>query len=97
MPLNPEDTPQVVNVTGDRRAGKFSVPNGATAVVVTFTSPLSDANYIVTPIFYNTVDIYPEFQPIVITSQTASGFTASWNSPLTTANVQIGYLTEIIN
>ena len=79
------------------RANIVSVPFGTTQISVLFTNPLADANYVVNANFYNDVDAYPLFQPITISSKTASGFVAKWNSPLVTSNMYLHYSTSLIN
>lgn len=87
-----EIAPSVQQVAEEQtRSAKISLGSGTTSIVVTLSDPLPDINYAVVATFINTVDGSPTFQPITITSQTTSGFTASWNSPLPTANYSLSY------
>lgn len=72
-----------------------TISAGATSKVVTFSSTLGTANYAVTPYFKNTVDANPQYQPINISAQSATGFTASWNSPTDSANYILGYIATV--
>jgi hypothetical protein len=64
------------------RAGQQAVSSGAT----------TQTSYAVQAIFVNTTDALPQFQPITVTVQSATGFTVTWDDPTTTANYKIQYI-----
>lgn len=71
-----------------------AVSSGATSIVVTFPLALQTANAaprIVAWIFDST-DANPQFQPVVITARSSTGFTATWNEPTSSANYVLGYM-----
>ena len=72
-------------------SGKATVSNAATSVSVTFSTSYASTNYAVTCNFLNTTDTNPQFQPIEITSQSNTGFTAKWNAPVPTANYLLSW------
>jgi hypothetical protein len=78
------------------RAGSQSVSSGATSVSVTFSTTLGSTSYALNPIFINTVDASPQYQPITVSAQSATGATFSWNAPTGSANYSIQY-TAILN
>lgn len=78
--------------SGGGIAQQETVASSATSKTITFPTPLSGANYSVITQWINTTDTNPEFQPITITDKTASGFTATWNTPTDTANYSIAYI-----
>jgi hypothetical protein len=81
----------------DRRAGIVNLTNGSSSITVTFPVPMPDANYVVTCNFVNYVDSDPDYQPILISNQSATGFTAKWNYPLETGNMRLGYVAEVLS
>jgi len=64
---------------------------GATSVNVLF-SIFTTASFAVTCTMINTVDVAPNFQPIVVTAISVTGFTASWNAPLPTGNYLLSFI-----
>jgi len=77
-------------------AQEVALSAGATSFTATFPSALPGVNYIVLANFVNVVDGTPQFQEIVITSKTTTGFTASWNAPLDSNNYFIDYLVPVV-
>jgi len=80
---------------GGARAGfaqQVSLSMGATFVNVLFPSALPNTSYIVNAMLVNLSDSSPQFQVVDITSQSTTGFTASWNFPLDTSNYALGYI-----
>lgn len=81
---------RLISVTQDAEA---AIGNGVTSVVVTFpanlqtgnTSPRIDVEMI------NTTDANPQFQEVVITARSNTGFTATWNAPTDSANYKLAY------
>lgn len=77
-------------------AQEVVIANGATSVSVTFPTPFPGTNYVVLPSFVNLVDPNPQFQDIVVTNKTTSGFTATWNAPVDSANYKLGYIVPVV-
>jgi hypothetical protein len=73
------------------RAGQTSISSGVATQAVTFSSTLGSTSYAVTVNMVNTTDSSPQFQPIVVTAQSATGFTASWNVNTLTANYVLNW------
>ena len=67
-------------------AGKSTLGSGVTSVSPTFSTAFGSTGYAVTAVLLNTTDSNPQFQPVTITAQSTTGFTASWNAPTATAN-----------
>jgi hypothetical protein len=77
---------------GGGAANEVALSQGTTTVNVTFVTPQGSNTYVVIAQLVNTTDPDPEFQPITITNKTTTGFTATWNMPLDTANYKLDYL-----
>lgn len=77
-------------------AEEVALTNGTTSQVITFPTALPGANYVVNASMVNTVDAYPEFQPLLITNKLATGFTATWTNPLDTANYFLDYIVPAV-
>ena len=75
----------------DIRSGRNTLASGASSVTVTFSSAVASTSYSVTCTWYNTTDTNPQFQPIDVTAQSTTGFTAKWNAPTDTANYAIAW------
>jgi hypothetical protein len=75
----------------DFRAGRETVSSSATTVNVTFSTALDNTSYAVVCTWQNTTDATPQFQPIVITALSTSGFTARWNVPTDSANYSLNW------
>ncbi len=73
------------------RTGQTSISSGATSQAVTFSSTLGTTSYAVTATMVNTTDTNVQFQPITVTAQSATGFTATWNAPTSTANYVLNW------
>jgi len=72
-------------------AGTTAISNGGTSVSVTFSTAYANTSYSVTANFLNTTDSNTQFQPITITAQSTTGFTATWNAPVPTANYLLSW------
>lgn len=81
----------------DYRAGQQTVGSGATSVSVTFSSAIASTSYAPVCSWINTSDGSPQFQPIVITAFSTTGFTASWNVATDTANYIISWQVTVNN
>ena len=76
------------------RSDLTDIPADATSVTVSFSSNVPDLQYHVpSPTFENTSGEEPDFQPIVVTNKTVSGFTAKWNAPTSSANYKLSWKT----
>jgi hypothetical protein len=73
------------------RAGSQAVSSGSTSQAITFSSTLGSTGYAISACFVNTTDTNPQYQPITVTAQSATGFTAKWNAPTATANYTIQF------
>lgn len=73
-------------------ANEVSLSQGLTSVNVVFAVPQGSNNYVVNAQLVNLIDADPEFQPITITNKLNTGFTATWNMSLDTANYKLDYL-----
>lgn len=79
-------------VTAQVKHGPTAISNGASSVAVSFASAFDDTSYDISAVFQNTTDSNPDFQPVTITAKSASGFTATWNSPVPTANYKLAWI-----
>lgn len=74
------------------RSGREVVAQDDTSVAVTFSSVMPNTNYSVICVWQNTADSSPQFQPIVVTTLSTSGFIATWNAPTDSAHYSINWL-----
>ncbi len=72
-------------------AGKTTISSSATSASPTFSTAYANTNYAVTAVLLNTTDSNPQFQPVTITAQSTTGFTATWNTPTETANYVLSW------
>lgn len=79
------------------RAGKTAISSSGTSVVVTFSSALSSTSYSVAANMLNVTDSNPQFQPITITAQSTTGFTAKWNMATLSGNYLLSWQAIINN
>ena len=85
--------PAIVGTGGAiQRAGQDGVTSGVTSKVVTIAPAMPDGTFAVIATWQNTVDTSPVFQPIVITAQSTTSFTAKWNDPTDSASYEINWL-----
>lgn len=82
----------LVTVVPGIRSDNVAIASSATSKAITFSSALASASYGVNAVLSNTVDAAPMFQPVTITAQSASGFTASWNVALDSGNYKLEYI-----
>lgn len=80
--------------TVKRRAGLATISNGATSVVVTYSTPLTSA-LPPTVTMVNVTDANPQFQTAVVTAYDDNGFTASWNNAADSANYKLSYFATV--
>jgi hypothetical protein len=86
---------QVLTLLGIR-AGNTAISNGASSVSVTFSTAFANTSYAITCNLLNTTDTNPTFQPVDITAQSTTGFTAKINGPVPTGNYSLSW-TAIVN
>ena len=79
------------------RAGKTSISSGASTVSVTFSTAFASTGYAVTAVLLNTTDSNPAFQEPVITAQSTTGFTISFNEVMLTANYSLSWTAILSN
>lgn len=78
--------------SGGGIAQEVSLTSGTTSQVVTFPAPLTTTSYTLLAQVINLTDLTPQFIPITITNKSATGFTASWNTPLDSSNYKLDYI-----
>lgn len=86
--------PQVFHIA------EAAIPMGASSVSPLFKVADNGAQYGLVATLQNTADSVPQFQPLVITAKSASGFSASWNAPTDSSNYKLAYMrmaTEELN
>ncbi len=79
------------------RSGQATVGSGVTSISPTFSTAYSNTSYAITATFANVTDTNPQFQPVTITAQSTTGFTASWDGPTATANYVLNWHTILNN
>lgn len=87
-----EFVPEAELVTAQVNTGPSSIGSGVTQLAVTFGTAFEDTNYTVTANMSNVTDSSPDFQPVVITSKSTTGFTAKWNAATPTANYKLEWI-----
>jgi hypothetical protein len=73
------------------RAGSQTISNNTSSQAVSFSSTLGTTAYGLTVTMVNVTDTNPQYQPVIVTSISATGFTAKWNSPTDSANYVLHY------
>lgn len=71
--------------------GQAVISNSATSVVIPMPVNFNTANYAIIASIQNTVDINPQFQPMIITAQSGTSATIGWNVARDTGNYLINY------
>lgn len=82
------------------KGGRAAITVSTTSISVTFSSSFAYASatgYAISAVMVNTTDTNPEFQPITITATSTTGFTATWNYPVATANYSLSWQTVVNN
>lgn len=77
-------------------AQEVAVPLAATSINIVFPSPLSGTNYVPIAQLVNITDANPQYQSVIVTNKTATGFTAKWNSPTDSSNYRISYIVPVL-
>lgn len=94
IPLEIDTESVTVTVSDAARADKVTLTVSTTSVAVVFANSYVDSNFVITATLLNTTDALPTFQPLVVTAQSGSGFSLSWNAPLATGNYVLMYQTS---
>jgi hypothetical protein len=71
---------------------EVALGNGASNVSPVFGIPDNGANYGLIAVLQNIVDAAPQFQPLVVTSKSSTGFTAKLNAPTDSGDYKVVYL-----
>jgi hypothetical protein len=79
----------IASTSTSGRSGTSAIGSGVKTLAVVFSSTLGSTNYSIVAIMNNLTDALPQFQPIVITTKLATGFTASWNENTDSANYNL--------
>jgi hypothetical protein len=82
----PTDTANYTAASMTGGSGQVAIPNSATSVTVTLPVNYGVANYAIVASVQNTVDSNPQYQPLLITAETAGTATIGWNVPRDTGN-----------
>jgi len=72
-------------------AGKTTIGSGATSISPTFSTAFASTGYAISATLLNVTDTNVQFQPVTITAQSTTGFTATWNDPTATANYVLSW------
>jgi hypothetical protein len=72
-------------------SGKTAISSGAVSQAVTLSTAFGSTAYSITANMLNVTDTNPQYQPITITAQATTGFTASWDDPTLTANYVLSW------
>lgn len=72
---------------------EVSISSGVSTATVTFPATLQTGNTSprVVAWMVNTTDASPQFQDVLVTARSATGFTVTWNAPTDTANYKLAY------
>jgi len=83
---------QPTDSSATSQAGTATVASGATSKSITFGTPMTDTNFSIQVGFVNVTDPTPQFQTVTPTAISTTGFTATWNSDLDSANYVLHYI-----
>jgi hypothetical protein len=76
--------------------GSVAITTGSTSKTVTYNITFSSADaYALVVNLTNLVDGSVQFQPVIVTSKTTTGFTAIWNAPTDSGNYYIDYIAVV--
>ena len=70
---------------------EVAVPAAATDLTVVLNIPFTSSNYAVMAMLQDTVDPFPQFQPVTVTNKTNTTFTVKWNAPTDSSDYVITY------
>lgn len=74
-------------------AQTVALPSGLGTTSATVTIPAQpDLSYTVFAVFENQIDPFPQYQQIITTSKTLTGFTFEWNAPLESNSYTIDFI-----
>lgn len=71
---------------------EVSIGNGLSSISPVFGIPENGANYGLVATLQNTVDASPQFQPLVISAKSSTGFSALWNVGTDSASYKLVYM-----
>lgn len=71
--------------------GQVSIPNGVSSVSIPLPVNYNSGNYAVVATIQNTVDAFPQYQPMIITAQSGSSATISWNNLTDASSYVLNY------
>lgn len=71
---------------------EFAVPNGVNSVTPVYRIPENGANYGLVAALQNTLDGSPQFQPLVVSVKSSTGFSALWNNNTDSGNYVLSYM-----
>jgi hypothetical protein len=74
------------------QGGETSIPSASTSVTAALNIPQNGPSYGIIGVTQNLVDTYPQFQTALITAQTSTSFTDSFNAPTSSANYQLVWI-----
>ena len=80
-------------ISSRAKASTVSIPGAVSTLTVIFGSARADASYAIVTAMSNTTDSLPQFQPVVVTSKSTTGFVATWNAPTDSGNYSLEYVT----
>ena len=73
------------------RSNVVAIGSGVASIAVSFSSAVPSTSFTVVATMLNSTDTSPQFQPIVITATSTTGFTATWNATTDSANYVLHY------
>ena len=80
------------------RSGQTTIGSGVTTSgTITFSTTLGTTSYSITATMVNTTDTNPEYIPVTVVTQTATGFSVSWNAATPTANYVLNWQAIVNN
>lgn len=82
----------VANDTLTGRVQTAAISNGASSVAVTFSSAMLNTSYGLVTSITNTTDSTPLMPQIIHTAKSTTGFTATFNAPVDSANYKLEYI-----
>jgi len=74
------------------RADSVALSLNDLSKAVVFTTAMPSTSYVVVAVLENTDDSNPDNIPVSITAKATTGFTASWPTPLDSANYKLNWI-----
>lgn len=85
------DSPNYLITYGILATGQTTIPNGATSVTVSLPVNFNSTNYSLITTMQNASDSFPQYQPLLLSSQTGSAATISWSIPTDVSSYVLNY------